>query len=107
MKDLKKDSVTMKDGTEAWETASGRYYCRCEPDVTKWTKIVYYNLKKEHLPLAKGECSECKEVIESQYCGHFVRCKCGKSMCDTDRWTPEIHRYIGSLNPFGGHGTCV
>lgn len=29
----------MQDGTEAWLTGSGRYYCRREPTSEEWTSI--------------------------------------------------------------------
>ncbi len=91
------DGIEMNDGTLAWLTVTGKYYCRREPHVDNWTKIAYYTLEKDLIPLAKGKCKDCGEVIESQHCGDYVTCKCGKSNVDTDRWMPERHRYIGNI----------
>lgn len=87
----------MKDGSTAYLTASKRYYCRREPKVDDFNKIVYYTLSGEHIPLASGTCEECGEKLESQICGDFKQCKCGKSFVDTDRWMPERHRYGGLI----------
>lgn len=95
MKDQKPE--IMNDGTEAWLTHSRSYYCRREPDVRKWTKIVYYGLNKEHIPLAKAQCEKCLDIIESQHCGDYVTCGCGLAYVDTDRWMPEMHRYGGRV----------
>lgn len=85
----------MKDGSIGYLTGTGRYYCRREPEKNNFTKIVYYTLEGEHIPLAKAKCGKCGEIIESQMCGDFVRCTCGESFVDTDRWFPERHRYGG------------
>lgn len=98
---------TMKDDTVAWLTASGNYYARRyrltpktsreRPDKDRWTHIAYYTLEGERVPLAKAECAECGDVLESKHCGDFVVCKCGQSSVDTDRWFPERHRYLGHV----------
>ena len=87
----------MKDGREAWLTPSGRYYARREPTYDVYDEILYYSLDGEPIPLAKGECPECHDVIRSRMCGDFQRCKCGKSFVDTDRMMPERHRYGGQI----------
>lgn len=81
----------MNDGTMAELTKSERYYCRRDGEFTR-----YYNLNKDYIPLAKSQCKECDQVLESKRCGDFVECECGKSFVDTDRWFPERHRYGGS-----------
>lgn len=87
----------MADGKYAWLTASGNYYARREPDYENWKSIAYYNKEtKERIPLAKAQCSDCKQMLESKMCGDFVSCGCGKSFVDTDRWFPERHRYGGN-----------
>lgn len=89
------DEKIMKDGSKAYLTQSERYFVRREPDKDNWTKIEYYTLEGEYIPLAKATCPECKETIQSQHCGDFVQCSCGKSFVDTDRWMPERQRYGG------------
>lgn len=89
------EGTTMSDGTEAWLTPSGNYFCRAESSYEKREKIVYYSLEKNHIPLAKAQCEECKDIIESKMCGDFHYCSCGASFVDTDRWMPERHRYGG------------
>ena len=89
----------MKDGSVAYLSGSKSYFVRREPDKDKWDTIKYYTLEREHIPLARAKCSECKEIIESKYCGDFRQCKCTKSFVDTDRWTPERHRYGGKATP--------
>lgn len=91
------DPKKMKDGSTAYLTQTGKYFVRREPERHSFTKIVYYTLGGEHIPLAKGKCKECGQVIESQMCGDFVPCKCAKSFVDTDRWMPERHRYGGEV----------
>lgn len=92
--------LMMKDGEYAWLTESKNYYCRREPDFDNWTGIAYYDAKTlERIPLAKGKCPSCKQIIESQHCGDFVPCGCGNSFVDTDRWAPERHRYGGQVIP--------
>lgn len=91
------ESTKMQDGTEAWLTPSKRYYCRAEPSYEERTSIAYYGLDKERIPLAKGICNQCNEVIESKMCGDFQSCKCKKSFVDTDRQMPERHRYGGDI----------
>lgn len=93
------DGVTMEDGKQAWPTQSGDYYCRREPDIYKWTSIVYYTINKTRIRLAEGSCGACGEHLISKHCGDFVSCKCGKSYLDTDRWFPERQRYGGELQP--------
>ena len=68
------ESTTMNDGSPAWLTPSGSYYCRAEPSYEKRERIVYYGLDKEHIPLAKFTCPECEETIESRMCGDFHTC---------------------------------
>ena len=71
-------------------TPSGKYY------VKYWgQKIMYYDLELNRVWLAKAKCKSCNQVIESKRCGHFVKCTCGASFIDTDRWFPERHRYGG------------
>lgn len=73
-------------------TTSGKYYIR------KWGRtLLYYDLNKKRIHLAKGKCNSCGEVIKSRRCGDFVQCKCGASFVDTDRWFPERHRYGGDI----------
>lgn len=91
------EGTKMSDGSEAWLTPSGSYYCRAEPSYQKRTSIAYYSLKKESIKLAEGICLNCKETIKSKMCGDFQLCSCGKSFVDTDRWFPERHRYGGFL----------
>lgn len=82
----------MQDGREARLTSSGRYYVR------HWGyTIMYYTLKGERIPLARARCEDCKELLISKRCGHFVQCSCGASFVDTDRWVPESHRYGGQV----------
>lgn len=71
-------------------TNSKRYYFIQEGENTR-----FFSLDKQPIPLAKGKCLECGDVMESKRCGHFVECSCGKSYVDTDRWFPERHRYGG------------
>lgn len=92
------EPTIMNDGVEAWLTQSGNYYCRAEP-YPNWKKLIYYGLDKNHIPLASGRCGSCDEILESKYCGNFVQCPCRKSFVDTDRWTPEMHRYGGDIKP--------
>lgn len=94
---------TMNDGTEAYLTGSGNYYCRREPEVDSFNKIEYYTLEGEYIPLAKGKCKECNDIIQSQMCGSFQTCSCKKSFVDTDRWTPERHRYGGEVERLVGN----
>ena len=75
-------------------TTSKRYYVE-----NKGQRITYYDLDKKYIPLAKAKCALCSDVIESKRCGDFVKCKCGKSFVDTDRWFPEMHRYGGEAKP--------
>jgi len=81
-------------------TSSERYYVSYR--FKNRQTIDYFTLDKEPIPLAKAKCGSCKQIIKSKHCGHFVRCKCGKSFVDTDRWFPERHRFGGeaqNLNP--------
>jgi hypothetical protein len=86
----------MQDGTTAYLSASKKYYIRREP-YPKWKRICYYTLEGDRIQLAKGQCKECKGVVESQHCGDFVPCFCRQSFVDTDRWNPERHRYGGEI----------
>lgn len=88
---------TMQDKTIAYLSGSKNYYIRKEPNLKNWKTIKYYSLDGLRILLAKGVCAKCKDVMESQYCGHFVSCKCMKSFVDTDRWFPEHHRYSGDI----------
>lgn len=92
------EGTKMNDGTEAWLTSSGLYYCRAEPSYEERTSIVYYSLEKEHIPLSHGTCKKCGDYIESKMCGDFQSCSCGASFVDTDRWMPERHRHGGDLS---------
>lgn len=85
----------MQDGTTGYLSHSQRYYIRREPKPDKWTHIRYYTLEGEPIQLAKAKCPNCGDVIESKHCGDFVKCECGESYVDTDRWMPERHRYGG------------
>lgn len=87
----------MNDGHEAWLQPSKRYYARRHPSYEDYHSIYYYDLTKNRVLLAKATCPECKETIESKMCGDFVQCSCGKSYVDTNRWSPEIHRYGGEV----------
>ncbi len=71
-------------------TPSGRYYVKTWGDT-----IMYYDLNKKRIPLAKAICMSCGDIMKSKRCGDFIRCKCGESFVDTDRWNPERHRYGG------------
>lgn len=88
----------MQDGTTAYLSDSGRYYIRREP-YPKWKRISYYTLEGKKVQLAEGKCKKCKKIIKSLHCGHYVICSCGESFVDTDRWTPERHRYGGEIEP--------
>jgi hypothetical protein len=93
-------STKMNDGTEAWLSQSGRYYVRRMPTREDWNEIAYYDIDtKERIQLSKGICNSCGETIESKHCGNFVRCTCGESFVDTDRWMPEHGRYGGDIQP--------
>ena len=94
---MAKRGTKMKDGHKAWLTQSGNYYARRHPTYESWDEIKYYSLDRDPIPLAKGTCTVCLETIESKMCGDFQSCKCGKSFVDTDRWTPERHRYGGLI----------
>lgn len=94
-----KKEKKMKDGTTAYLTQSERYYCRKEPDKDLWDTIEYYTLEGDYIPLSKAVCAKCEDVIQSRHCGDFQRCSCGASFVDTDRWTPERHRYGGDAKP--------
>lgn len=91
------DPKEMKDGTTAYLTESKRYFVRREPKKDNWNRIQYYTLEGGYISLAKGRCKECNQVIQSQMCGDFQECECGKSFVDTDRWMPERHRYGGEV----------
>lgn len=93
------DSVKMRDGSMASLSSSGRYYVRREPETGLLEKVVYFNLKRVHVPLAKAECEICHDIMESNMCGRFVSCRCMMSFVDTDRWFPERHRYGGRAIP--------
>jgi hypothetical protein len=95
---------TMKDWTTAVLTSSWSYYIR---QMYKWKsydrplkhgeiwdRIEYYDLQWKYIPLGKKECEKCWEIVESQYCWHFVTCKCWYTSVDTDRWMPERHRFL-------------
>jgi hypothetical protein len=95
---------TMNDWTEAVLTISKNYYVRqmykwksynrpLKHNET-WDRIEYYNLEGNYIPLAMAECKKCWEIIQSQYCWHFVSCSCWHTMVDTDRWMPERHRFL-------------
>lgn len=43
----------------------------------------------------KAKCKSCQQIIISERPGHFVRCDCGKSFIDTDRWFPDRVRLGG------------
>lgn len=68
---------TMKDGTTAVLTVSGRYYVRqmwkgksySRPlrPWQKWDRIEYYTLTGMYIPLASAECEHCGEIVQSQY----------------------------------------
>ena len=90
------DPKVMKDGTTAYLTRSANWYCRREP-FPDFKRIVYYTLEGDHIPLAKGRCSFCHQILESQTCGDFVQCECKRSFVDTDRWNPERRRYGGDI----------
>ena len=87
----------MEDGKEAWLTSSGLYYCRRDPDYEKYDRLMYYGMDRERIELAHAICSNCGDVLESRWCGDYRSCHCGKSFIDTDRWSPERHRYGGLL----------
>lgn len=89
----------MKDGTMAYLSNSKRYFVRKMPNLKRWTRIEYYTKDGEKIELAKARCGECKKLMKSKMCGHYVGCKCGKSFIDTDRWFPERHRYGGEARP--------
>lgn len=94
----------MKDGTTAVLTISQTFYIRqmykwksyTHPlkNGETWDRIEYYTLRGDYIPLAMAECKECEEIIQSQYCWHFVTCKCGSTNVDTDRWFPNRHRLL-------------
>jgi len=88
------EGTKMKDGTNAWLTASGWYFSRPEPSYEKRESIVYYSLDKEHIPLAETECQKCGETVKSKMCGDFQSCSCRATSVDTDRWMPERHRIL-------------
>ena len=54
----------------------------------KWT-----NKDGKQVEMAKAKCKKCGDVMESKMPGDWVRCSCGASYVDTDRWSPERHRY--------------
>lgn len=95
------EGTKMQDGTEAWKTPSGLYFCRAEPSYEDRQSIAYFTLDGVRIPLAKGKCEKCGDVVESKMCGDFQRCKCGASAVDTDRWFPERHRFIGPISNEG------
>lgn len=92
----------MRDGTVWFLSISWRYYIRhmykWKSYVGKprqcfnWDRIEYYDLRWNYIPLAMAECSNCGDIIQSQYCWHFVTCSCWDTSVDTDRWFPERHR---------------
>ena len=100
------EATIMQDGTEAWLTSSGNYYCRRYrltpklkrkvPTIRGWNGIDYYTLDGAYIPLASATCSSCQTPIQSLHCGDFVTCPCGRTSVDTDRWFPERHRMIGA-----------
>lgn len=90
---MQKEKI-MLDGTKATLSQSGRYYVRHVPR-KNWKRIVYYTTAGELVPLASATCPKCKDHIVSRCCGDFVRCSCGESFVDTDRWFPERHRLGG------------
>lgn len=97
MKKIKK----MKDWTIAVLTSSWNYYVRQmynwksnTKSWMKWDRIEYYDLQGNYIPLASAECKNCWDTIQSQYCWHFVSCKCWDTAVDTDRWMPERHRLL-------------
>lgn len=92
---------TMKDWTTAVFTLSKRCYVRhmykWKPNTKswmKWDRIEYYDLRGNYIPLAMAECEKCGEIVQSQYCWHFVSCSCWHTEVDTDRWMPERHRIL-------------
>lgn len=95
----------MNDGTIWVLITSGNYYIRhmykwvsyAKPPKKypfKWDRIEYYTLRGKYIPLACTECKKCGDIIQSQYCWHFVTCKCGDTSVDTDRLFPERHRIL-------------
>ena len=90
-------SKKMKDGTTAYLTKSGDYYVSRKPGVKFKSQISYYTLEGERIPLAQGECLDCGGWIESKRCGDWQTCPCERSYVDTDRWSPELHRYGGNI----------
>lgn len=90
------ESIEMLDGTQAWLLPSGRYFGRAEPSYEQQDRIVYYDLGRNHVPLASAVCPECGDLIESKHCGDFVVCSCTESYVDTDRWMAGRHRIGGA-----------
>ena len=94
----------MRDGTVGVITVSWRYYVRHmykwksyvrrPRPWFKWDRIEYYDLHGNYIPLAMAECSNCGDIIQSQYCWHFVSCSCWDTSVNTDRWFPERHRIL-------------
>ena len=44
-----------------------------------------------------GQCGECKDIFTSEYGGHFVQCKCGKSYLDQERSDASYVRVGGEV----------
>jgi len=46
---------------------------------------------------ATAQCEDCKDIITSEYGGHFVQCKCGNSYIDQERSEAAYVRLGGNL----------
>lgn len=95
----------MNDGTIGVLSQSCRYYLRHmykgksyterpKKYPFKWDRIEYYTLRWKYIPLASTECKKCWDIIQSQYCWHYVTCSCWSTSVETDRWFPARHRII-------------
>lgn len=93
----------MNDGTIGVLSTTWMYYIRHMYKGKSYTerqkkypfdRIEYYTLRGKYIPLARAECEQCWEIVQSQYCWHFTTCSCLMTSVDTDRWSPERHRII-------------